>query len=107
MGEPERVPEREFEEEAERPVEMKVRRMPEEELEEAPAARPARWRRYGEQNPSVAIAFAAMAAAVLSVASIAIWAPMELGFVMPWLLGSLTVLGIGLGVTSTIRCRRE
>ncbi|MHC4251628.1 MAG: hypothetical protein ACYS9X_21110 [Planctomycetota bacterium] len=107
MGEPEIVPEHEFKEEAEKPVEMKIRRKPEEEIEEAPAAEVLERRRFREFNPSVSIAMASMAAAVLMVASVAFFAPMELGFVVPWMLGSITVLGIGLGVTATIRCRRR
>ena len=115
MGEPERVPEHEIEEEAEGPVEMKVRRMPEEaieeaptaEIEEAPAPEILERRRVSELEPSVLIAAASMAAAVLMVASVAIWAPVELSFVAPWMLGSLTVLGIGLGVTATIRRLRR
>ena len=107
MGEPERIPEHEPEAEAERPVEMKVRRRPEEEIEEAAAPELVERRRFREYNPSVAIAVAGMAAAVLMVAAVAIWAPVELSFVAPWMLGSVTVLGIGLGVTATIRCRRR
>ena len=74
--------------------------------EEAPAAEVVERRRFRE-NPSVAIAFASTLAAVLMVTSVAIWAPFELGFVVPWMLGSLTALGIGLGVTATIGCRRR
>ena len=107
MGEPERIPEHEPEAEAERPVEMKVRRRPEEEIEEVAVAETLERRRFREYNPSVAIAVAGMAAAVLRVAAVAIWAPVELSFVVPWMLGSVTVLGIGLGVTATIRCRRR
>jgi len=112
MGEAERIPEHEFEEEPETQAEMKIRRMPEaeEEIEEgpeeAPVARVVERRRFRE-NPSVAIAFASTLAAVLMVTSVAIWAPFELGFVVPWMLGSLTALGIGLGVTATIGCRRR
>jgi hypothetical protein len=132
MGEPEKVPEPESEqnleeeapeeidsdigeqvfEEAGSPLEMKVRRRPAEGIEEAEetgkaaaaqvALRPMR----RGINPSVAIAIASMSSVVLSVASVAVWAPVELAFVMPWLLASLTTLGIGLGVTATIRCRQ-
>jgi len=109
MGEAERIPEPEFEEEAEGPVEMQVRRRPEEEEgpEEAPAPELVERRRYRQFNPSVLIAVAGMLAGVLMVASVAVWAPMELGFVVPWMLGSITALGIGLGVTATISCRHR
>ncbi len=133
MGEAERVPEPDFEEKLEEapeeideealeesrgPIEMTVRRGPVtkaeetiapeeiERVEEAPAARivPRPVRRG--VNPSVAIAIASMSSVVLSVAAVAVWAPVELAFVMPWLLASLTTLGIGLGITATIRCRQ-
>ena len=113
MGEAERVPEQEYEEEPQSQAEMKIRRMPEakeeieEEIEEAPVAKIVERRRPLTESPSVKIAVATMAAAVLMVASVAIWAPIELGFVVPWMLGSLTALGIGLGVTATIGCRRR
>ncbi len=107
MNEPERAPEHGLEEEAEGPLEMKVRRRPEEEIEEAPTAEVVEQRRLREFNPSVVIAAASTAAAVLMVAAVAVWAPIELSFVVPWMLGSLTVLGIGLGVTATIGCRRR